>query len=772
MHRGLSLLILSVCLSGSVIAQTALPLPDFHFKGNVGRTIKESDPPQFPQPARPPKGAPNIVLVLIDDAGYGQFGTFGGLIPTPNLDTLATKGIRFTRFHTTALCSPTRAALITGRNHHSVNNGVITEMATGYDGYTGQIPRSSATVAQVLRDNGYATAWFGKNHNTPDWETSRNGPFDRWPSGYGFDYFYGFMGGDMDQWQPTLYEDHTLVPRSNDPDYILTRDLTDKAIAWLRRTRSIDETKPFFLYMAPGATHAPHHVSPEYVARFKGAFDMGWDEYRKRAFERQKQLGVVPADALLTPRPAELPAWESLTPDERRVAARMMEVFAGFTAQTDDEMGRLLAAVRELPDADNTMIIYIVGDNGASAEGGLQGLVNENSFFNGVPETLDMKLAALNELGGPKHFNHFPAGWAWAMNTPFQWTKQVASHLGGVRNPVVISWPKRITQRGSVRQHFSHVIDIAPTIYEATGIQAPETYNGIAQRPLEGTSMVYTFDDASAAERHRKQYFEMAVNRAMYADGWWAASRSVVPWMGNAPDIDPDTTKWELYHLDKDFTQAVDLAAREPKKLRELQDLWWTQAAKFNVLPLDGRRLVRLNGELQGRPSVTAGRTHFVYFPGTEAVPTGSAPNVVNKSYAITAYVRSSDKANGMVMSMGANDGGLGLYVKDGKPVFVYNFIGSKRTRITGARLPSGPATIKVEFTYAGGGMGKGGTFVMTVNGKRVGEATVTETMPITMGIGASLDVGLDTGSGVDDTYTPPYRYSGIIEKVEIDLGK
>ena len=423
---------------GEAAAQSpssSLPIPDFRFTGSVGRTILDSDPPQFPAQPKPPAGAPNIVLILIDDAGYGQFGTFGGAIPTPALDRVAANGVKFTRFHTTALCSPTRAALLTGRNHHSAGTGVITEAGTGYDGYTGLIPQSTATIAQVLHHYGYTSAWFGKNHNTPDWETSQLGPFDRWPSGYGFDYFYGFMGGDMDQWQPTLYENHNLVERSNDPDYILTRDLVDKSIDWLMRVRSIDPQKPFFLYMAPGATHAPHHVTQSYIDRFKGQFDMGWDEYRKQTFERQKRLGVIPADALLTPRPAELPAWESLTADQKKLFSRMMEVFAAFTAQTDEELGRLLEAVQSLPDADNTLIIYIVGDNGASAEGGLVGLVNENSFFNNVPEKLEDNLKVIDELGGPKHFNHFPAGWAWAMNTPFQWTKQIASHLGGVRNP-------------------------------------------------------------------------------------------------------------------------------------------------------------------------------------------------------------------------------------------------------------------------------------------------------------------------------------------------
>ncbi|TXT22617.1 MAG: arylsulfatase, partial [Planctomycetota bacterium] len=408
---------------------TVLPFEDFRFKGSVGRTIGDSDPPEFPQPAKPPKGAPNIVYILIDDAGYGQFGTYGGQIPTPALDRVAADGLRYTRFHTTALCSPTRAALLTGRNHHVAGTGVITEAATGYDGYTGIIPKSVGTIAEVLRQYGYATSWFGKNHNTPDWETSQVGPFDRWPSGLGFDYFYGFMGGDMDQWQPTLYENHQLVPRSNDPNYLLTTDLVDKSIAWLRRTRSIDADKPYFLYMATGATHAPHHVRPEYIKKFKGKFDAGWDVYRETVFEQQKKLGVVPANTKLTPRPAELPAWDTLSADQKRLFARMMEVFAAFTAETDYEMGRLLDVVRSLPDADNTLVFYQVGDNGASAEGGLVGLLNENSFFNGVPEELADNLKHIDEIGGPKHFNHFPAGWAWAMNTPFQWTKQIASHL-------------------------------------------------------------------------------------------------------------------------------------------------------------------------------------------------------------------------------------------------------------------------------------------------------------------------------------------------------
>jgi arylsulfatase len=748
-----------------------LPFPDFHYTGSVGRTIKESDPPQFPQPVRPPKGAPNIVLILIDDAGYGQFGTFGGQVQTPALDSIAKQGLRYTRFHTTALCSPTRAALLTGRNHHSTGTGVITEAATGYDGYTGLIGKNVGTIAEVLRQYGYATAWFGKNHNTPDWETSQVGPFDRWPSGLGFDYFYGFMGGDIDQWQPTLYENHQLVPRSKDPDYILTPDLVDHAINWLRQTRSIAADKPFFLYMSTGATHAPHHVSPQYIEKYQGKFDMGWDVYREQTFARQKQLGVVPANAQLTKRPKELPAWNALSADQKRLFARMMEVFAGFTDQTDHEMGRLLEAVRALPDADNTLILYEVGDNGASAEGGLVGLMNENSFFNGVPEKLQDNLARMDELGGPKHFNHFPAGWAWAMNTPFQWTKQIASHLGGVRNPLAISWPARIKDGGGVRPQFHHVIDVAPTIYEAVGIEFPQILNGVAQKPIEGVSMVYTFDSASAPDRRRTQYFEMLINRGLYHDGWWAASRVGIPWESGGTTIDPDKATWELYNLNDDFSQASDLAKQNPAKLRGLQDLWWSEAARYSVLPLDPRKTERLNAELQGRPSMTGNRKSFTYYPGVLAVPAGSAPNVLNKSFSVTADVDRSAAATGAVFSLGGSDGGFGIYVRDGKPVFVGNFLNQSITRVVSSQaLPDGPAKIRGDFNYDGGGMGKGGAMSLFINDQKVGEGRMEHTQGITLGLGGTLDVGADTGTAVDEEYTPPFEFNGKIEKVTVDL--
>jgi arylsulfatase len=753
--------------------RNVLPFEDFRYKGSVGRTIEESDPPQFPQPVRPPQGAPNVVYILIDDAGYGQFGTFGGQIPTPALDRVAKDGLRYTRFHTTALCSPTRAALLTGRNHHVAGTGVITEAATGYDGYTGMIGRNVGTVAEVLRQYGYATSWFGKNHNTPDWETSQVGPFDRWPSGLGFDYFYGFMGGDVDQWQPTLYENHQLVPRSSDPDYILTKDLVDKAIAWLRQTRSIDAAKPFFLYMSTGATHAPHHVRPEFIEKFKGQFDAGWDVYREQTFARQKKLGVVPASAQLTPRPAELPAWDSLSADQKRLFARMMEVFAGFTAETDHEMGRLLDVVRSLPDADNTIVFYQVGDNGASAEGGLVGLLNENSFFNGVPESLADNLAHIDELGGPKHFNHFPAGWAWAMNAPFQWTKQIASHLGGVRNPLAVSWPARIKNRGGVRAQFHHVIDVAPTIYEAVGIPFPTMLNGVAQKPLDGVSMAYSFDSPTAPGRRRSQYFEMFINRAIYHDGWWAASRTGIPWESNpAEAIDPDTATWELYHLDQDFSQANDLAAKEPAKLRELQDLWWAEAARYDVLPLDGRKTPRLSAELQGRPSLGGDRTSFTYYPGVLALPAGSAPKVLNKSFSITADVeQAATPSDGAIFSLGGSDGGYGLYVRENRPVFVGNFLNRSLTRVVSSTpLPAGPVRLRAEFAYDGGGLGKGGRMSLFVNGKKVGEGRMEHTHGISLGLGGTLDVGEDTGSAVDEAYTPPFRFGGTIKQVTVDL--
>ena len=751
-----------------------LPRPDFHFQGTVGRTYLDSDPAQFPQPPKAPQGAPNIVLILLDDAGFGQFSTFGGGVPSPTMDKLAAEGLRFNRFHTTALCSPTRAALITGRNHHSTSFAGITEAATGYEGYTCVLPRSCGTVAEVLRQNGYMTAWIGKNHNTPAWETSAAGPFDRWANGLGFEYFYGFNAGDMNHWNPVLFENRDLVPASTDPNYFLTSDLADHAIAWVRKVKSISPDRPFFLYVAPGATHSPHHAPKSWIDKFKGQFDMGWDKYREATFERQKKLGVVPANAKLTTRPEGLPAWESLNADQKKLYAHMMEVFAAYGAHCDYEMGRVVDAVKQLPNAENTLFIYIAGDNGSSAEGGIEGSVNENLFFNGIVEKWQDNLKAINELGGPKHFNHFPSAWAHAMNTPFQWTKQVASHFGGTRNPMVISWPAKIKDRGGLRQQFTHVIDIVPTIYELIGITTPMSLNGTQQKPIEGISFAYAINEANAKERHTTQYFELGVNRGLYHNGWMASALSFSPWNPNRANFDIDKQKWELYNVSNDFTQAEDLATSEPQKLREMEDSWWVEAAKYNVLPLDWRAVERLNGELMGRPSLGGNSKTFTYYPGQVALPNEAAPRVLNKSWAIKAdVIIPASGGEGMIITHGGIVGGYGLYIRGGKPTFVYNNLALERFTVTGkTALPKGKVNIGVDFKYNGsdGERGKDATVVMTVNGAKVAEQHLTRTIPIQISLNEGLDVGMDVGSAVDFTYKLPYKFTGTIEKVVVEL--
>jgi arylsulfatase len=751
---------------------SVLPRPDFHFPGNVGRTYLDTDPPQFPQPVKAPKGAPNIVLILIDDAGFGQFSTFGGMVPSPTMDRLAAEGLRFNRFHTTALCSPTRAALITGRNHHSTSFGSISEAATGYDGYTCILPGSCGTVGQVLRQNGYMSAWIGKNHNTPTWELSAAGPFDHWAHGMGFDYFYGFNGGDMNQFQPVLFENFNLVPASTNPNYHLTEDLADHAIAWMRNVKSVSPDKPFLLYVAPGATHAPHQAPADWIAKFKGQFDMGWDKYREMTLERQKKLGVIPPDTKLTGRSPGLPAWDSLNADQKRLYARMMEVFAAYGAHCDYHMGRIVDAVKELPDADNTMIIYIAGDNGSSAEGGLEGSLSENMFFNGFSEKWQDNIKVIDELGGPKHFNHFPSAWAHAMDTPFQWTKQVASHFGGTRNPMIISWPARIKDKGGLRSQFMHVIDVVPTIYEVCSVTPPTRIDGIEQKPIEGISFAYTFDDANAKERRTTQYFELGANRGIYQEGWMASALSFVPWQAVRTGFDPDKQKWELYNVNDDFSQASDLASQNPQKLRQLEDLWWVQAAKYNVLPLDWRAGERLNDEAMGRPSLIRGRKTIVYYPGTIGVPDAASPPMLNKSWTITADIDVPDAgASGMIVTHGGVEGGYGLYLREGKPTFVYNYLGIERPTVTARNaLPQGKTTLVVDFKYDGGGVGKGGTVTMTVNGSKLAEGRLEKTIPNKMSICEGLDIGMDVGSPVDFTYKPPFAFTGKIEKVTIDL--
>lgn len=749
----------------------SLPRPDFRFKGAIGRTYQDSDPATFPQILRPPRGAPNIVLILLDDVGFGQFSVFGGGVTSPNLEKLAGEGLRYNRFHTTALCSPTRAALLTGRDHHVAGTGVITETATGYDGYTGIIPKSTGTFAEILRQNGYATAWIGKNHNTPAWETSEAGPFDRWANGLGFDYFYGFNAGDTSQYEPILYENHNRVPRSSDPDYHLSTDIADKSIAWMQKVTAIDPERPFLLYVAPGATHSPHQAPKEWIDRFKGKFDMGWDRYREITFAREKELGVVPADAKLTPRPAGLPAWDSLNADQKRLYSRMMEVFAGYGSHVDHEMGRILDAVATLPDADNTLIIYIVGDNGSSAEGGIEGSINENAFFNGVSETWQENIKVIDELGGPKHFNHFPSAWAWAMNTPFKWTKQIASHFGGTRNPMIVSWPAKITDKGGLRSQFSHVTDIAPTLLEVAGVKAPDILNGVPQKPIEGVSFAYTFNDAAAAERHKTQIFEMGVARGMYQDGWMASSIAFPPWQPNRAGFDVDKTKWELYNIDKDFSQADDLAVAEPQKLRALEDLWWAEAARHDVLPLDWRGAERLSDEVTGRPSLAAGRTSFIYETPLAALPEASAPDLKNKSLTVTAEVEITRGTEGMIFTQGGFTGGWGLYIQQGKLIALHSYIALERYRVVSTEpLPTGKVTLAMDFKYDGGGMAKGGTITLFANGNKIGEGRVDKTTPFKYALSEGQDIGEDSGTPVDFDYTPPFKFTGKLGQVTVEL--
>ncbi|MGE0760445.1 MAG: arylsulfatase, partial [Pirellulaceae bacterium] len=603
-----------------------LPRPEAPFGGRITRKASESTP-DFPREVvAPAGGAPNILVILTDDVGFSACSPFGGPIPTQTFDRLAKNGLRYTQFHTTALCSPTRAALLSGRNHHTNASGVIMELGTGFPGYNTIMPKSCGTFAETLKQNGYNTAWYGKNHNVPDWHSSQAGPFDLWPTGLGFEYFYGFIGGDTNQWEPALYENTKPIEPPHDvKDYFFEKDMADQCIARIRMLNSVAPNKPWLQYYAPGTAHAPHHAPKDWIAKFKGKFDQGWDKVREETFARQKKMGIIPANAQLTPRPQEIPAWNSLNADQKRLYARMMEVYAAALAYADHQMGRILDAIDDLGQLDNTLVIYIQGDNGASAEGGFNGLLNEMTFFNGIPEDFNELLKRMDELGSATTFNHYPIGWAHAMNTPFQWTKQVASHFGGTRNGLVISWPARIKDKGGVRTQFHHVIDIAPTILEAVGVESPSVLNGVPQKPIEGVSMAYTFNDAQAPSRHRTQYFEMAANRAIYDDGWVACTTPpVAPWVSVWKPIDIDDYQWELYHVAEDFSEAVNLAHKEPAKLRELQDLFWIEAAKYNVLPIDNRRVERLDVSL--RPSPTAGRSVFTYYAGQTRIPEGSAP--------------------------------------------------------------------------------------------------------------------------------------------------
>ncbi len=760
-----------------------LPVPDAPFQGVIGRKAKDSKP-DFPKTVTAPKDAPNVLLIMTDDTGFGASSTFGGPIPTPAFDRVAQNGLRFNNFHTTALCSPTRAALLTGRNHHSVGFGNITEFASGYPGYDSILPKNAATIGNILVGNGYNTSWFGKQHLIPDWLQSPAGPFDQWAAGLGFEYFYGFLGGDTDNWHPALFENtKPVLPPWHDPNYILIRDMADRAINWIHEQHAIAPEKPFFLYFAPGNGHAPHHATKDWIAKFKGKFDEGWDRQRELTLANQKKLGVVPADTVLTLRPKDVPAWDTLSADEKKVYARMMEVYAAAVAQSDHEIGRVLDSLQQSGQLDNTLVIYIEGDNGASGEGTLQGLTNELGG-NLEPESLAFKLSMIDQLGSDRTYNHYPVGWAHAMDTPFQWTKQVASHFGGTRNGIAISWPKGIKARGEIRSQFQHVIDIVPTILEAAGIQAPATINGIAQKPMEGVSMAYTFADAKAPTRHTTQYFEITGNRGMYQDGWIASTTPLrPPWVVKGLEPDPDAFPWELYHVTTDFSQAKNLAAQNPQKLSELQALFLREAAKYNVLPIDSSFADRADPSL--RPGFNTGRTEFTYYPGMIRIPEANAPDIKNKSFHIAADVEIPEGgADGVLATQGGRFGGWGLMVAGAKPLFAYAYTNQDGAKYPGQyegkwrfegkeQLTPGKHTIGFDFIYDGGGVGKGGTGTLTVDGKKVAEGRIAKTVPFRFSLDESFDIGQDTGTPVIDEYDAkmPFAFTGTLYKVEFKLG-
>ncbi len=761
-----------------------LPYPDPPFRGTIGRTTADSKS-DFPQPVQAPKGAPNVLLIMTDDVGFGASSTFGGAIPTPAFDKLAARGLKYNRFHTTALCSPTRAALISGRNHHNAHTGMIMERSLGYPGYDSVMPKSCGTIAETLRQNGYNTAWFGKNHNVPGWQSSAAGPFDLWPTGLGFEYFYGFIGGDVNQWDPTLFENTSPVEPKGaltgkaKADYHLDSDLADHAIHWIQDQHSLAPDKPFFAYYVPGATHAPHHAPKEWIARFKGQFDQGWDKVREETFARQKMLGVAPQNAVLTPRPDNLPAWDSLDAKHKKLYARMMEVYAAFLAFTDHNIGRVIEAVEKTGELDNTLIIYIQGDNGGSAEGTLQGTANELAVLgNGETETFDYLHSVQEELGGPMHYNHFPVSWTWAMNAPMQWTKRYASHFGGIRNGMVMSWPKRIKDVSGLREQFHHIIDIAPTIYEAADVQAPASINGVKQAPIDGTSMAYTWDDAKAKGRRVTQYFEMFGNRGIYHDGWFAGTTPLLfAWEPEPKGLTPSSFTWELYNIDEDFTQSKNLAQEKPEKLKELEELWWAEAGRNNVLPMNFSPQATVDAIFE-RPSLTRGRKQFEYRQGTVRIPEGTAPALKNRSYAITALVDVPESgAEGVIVTQGGRFAGWGLVVLDGKLVWAYKRTQQKKDgiSITGPdKLTPGKHTITLDFTYAGkaGEVGKGGTYVLAVDGKKAAEGTIESTVPFLYSIDETLDVGEDRGTPILEDYADrmPFKFTGKIEKVAVDL--
>ena len=747
-------LILSLASASAALAQQPSP-------------SETATPPVYQRAA--PAGAPNIVLVLLDDVGFGAASTFGGLVNTPALDALARDGLRYNRFHTTAICSPTRASLLTGRNAHATGIGAVMNAADSRPGYNGFQTLETASIAEILRKNGYATGAFGKWHQVPDWEASQAGPFDRWPTGQGFDKFYGFLGGETDQFEPTLYDGTTPIMRPAGDHYHLTEDLADHAAKWMRNVRSVAPKKPFFLYFPTGGIHAPIQAPREWIDRYRGKFDQGWDKLREEIFARQKRLGVVPANAKLTPRPKEMPAWESLTPEQKRFSSRLMEAYAGFLAHTDAQVGKLVQSLKEMGEYDNTLFIYIVGDNGASGEGNLSGSLSYYGTLVGVPEPEAQKLARIDEAGGPAAYSHINAPWAWATNAPFPWTKTIASHLGGTRNPMVITWPAHIKDKGGLRSQFGHVNDIVPTILELTGIQMPTEVLGVRQKPLNGVSLAYSFDAPKAPERHTTQYFEVFGHRAIYHDGWMASAfHGRLPWALPTADRPMEQDKWELYDLRSDFSQSNDLSAKQPKKLKELQDIFMKEAAANQVLPLAG------GYSKKALPAAMGGATEATYHEGAIGIPEPAIPQIANRSWTMAAALRSDGDARGVIAALGGHDAGMSLYLDaDRRPAFTYRLFDLKTVKLVApAAMDAGQHILTVKFDYDGGGFAKGGKLTLSVDGKDVAADTLPMSPLHLFSINENFGVGLDTGSPAGDypkEAAPGYGMKGArIEWVKI----
>jgi arylsulfatase A-like enzyme len=761
-------------------ARTMLPIPDRQAPGLTTYDAKDSDTAYPPiEPLRPPEGAPNVLIILLDDVGFGASSAFGGPCATPNAEKLAARGLMYNRFHTTALCAPTRQAMLTGRNHHSVGMGSITETATSAPGNSSLRPNTKAPLATTLKLNGYSTAQFGKCHEVPVWQSSPMGPFDAWPSaGGGFETFYGFIGGENNQWEPALYEGTTPVepPATAEEGYHLTEDLADHAVSWIRTQKALMPDKPFFVYFAPGATHAPHHVPKEWADKYAGKFADGWDVQREKTFARQKELEIIPADAELTPRHDAIPAWDDMPEELKPVLERQMEVYAGFLEHTDFHVGRVLDAIEDLGVLDDTLIYYIIGDNGASAEGTVNGAFNEMANFNGMAalETPEFMVSKMDEFGTPSSYNHYAVGWAWAMNSPLQWTKQVASHWGGTRNGTIVHWPNGITEQGGLRTQFTHCIDVAPTILEAAGLPEPTMVNGVLQSPMEGTSMLYSFNEPDEPERHDLQYFEMFGNRGIYYKGWSAVTKHRTPWVmvgGTLPAFDDDV--WELYDGNVDFSQARDLSAEQPDRLHELQRLWLIEAVKYNVLPIDDRGAERLNPELAGRPTLIHAKSQMLY-GGMGRLSENSVVSIKNKSFSVTAEIEvPEDGAEGVIIAQGGRFGGWSVFVSGGKAKFVYNVLGIQSFATEAqSQIPAGKHQVRVEFSYDGGGLAKGGDVTLYYDGDEVGTGRVGATQPMVFSADETTDVGYESGTPVSPDYTPQSsRFTGRIHWVQIDTG-